>query len=170
MLFFIDIPGGFIMNKREQVLVNFRELINKLAWFNKLKMEECLKEYKSVEVHYIECIGSHSESNVTKIAEVLYMTRGAISKMTKKLENKGLIESYQKPDNKKEIYFRLTKSGQEIYDIHEKLHKEFNDRDSIVFEDITEEQFDNMLAFLKKYDEHLDSEISKMNKDDMLTK
>ena len=35
------------------------------------------------------------------------MTRGAISKITKKLIKKGIIESYQKPDNKKEIYFRL---------------------------------------------------------------
>lgn len=158
------------MNKEEQVVVRFRELINKLAWFNKFKMEDSLKGYKSVEVHYIECIGNHSEPNVTKIAEVLYMTRGAISKMTKKLEHKGLIESYQKPENKKEIYFRLTKSGQKIYDIHEKLHKEFRDRDKVVFEEITEEQFDNILAFIKKYDEHLDSEISKVNKDDIFSK
>lgn len=157
------------MNKEEQVVLNFRELVNKLAWVNKIKMENILKGYKSVEVHYIECIGSHLEPNVTKIAEVLYMTRGAISKMTKKLEQRGLIESYQKPENQKEIYFRLTKSGQEIYDIHEKLHKEFRDRDSVVFEEITEEQFDKMLAFIKKYNEHLDTEISKINKDVMFT-
>jgi DNA-binding MarR family transcriptional regulator len=98
------------------------------------------------------------------------MTRGAISKMTKKLEQRGLIESYQKPENKKEIYFRLTKAGQEVYDIHEKLHKEFRDRDRIVFEEITEEQFDNVLAFIKKYNDHLDSEINKINKDDLFTK
>jgi DNA-binding MarR family transcriptional regulator len=157
------------MKKEELVVVKFRELINKLSWFNKIKMEDRLKGYKSVEVHYIECIGSHSEPNVTKIAEVLYMTRGAISKMTKKLEQKGLIESYQKPENKKEIYFRLTKSGQDVYDIHEKLHREFRDRDRVVFEGITEEQYDNMLAFIRKYNEHLDSEISKINQGDMFT-
>ena len=33
------------------------------------------------------------------------MTSGAISKIAKKLIKKGIIESCQKPDNKKEIYF-----------------------------------------------------------------
>jgi hypothetical protein len=32
-----------------------------------------------------------------------YVTRGAISRMTKKLIQKGLVESYQKSENKKEI-------------------------------------------------------------------
>ena len=154
------------MDKEELVVANFRKLINKYAWFNRVKMEENLKGYKSAEVHYIECIGKYSEPNVTKIAEVLYMTRGAISKMTKKLEQKGLIESYQKPENKKEIYFHLTKKGQAIYDTHEKLHKEFRDRDKVVFEGITEEQYDSMLAFIKKYDTHLDSEISKLQQEE----
>jgi DNA-binding MarR family transcriptional regulator len=158
------------MNKEDQVVIRFRELINKLAWLNKIKMEDGLQGFNSVEVHYIECIGSHSEPNVTKIAEALYMTRGAISKMTKKLEGKGLIESYQKPENKKEIYFRLTKSGQEIYDIHEQLHQQFRDRDKVVFEEITEDQFDSMLAFIKKYNEHLDSEIGKMKKVNIFNK
>ena len=89
------------------------------------------------------------------------MTRGAMSKITKKLLKKGIIESYQKPDNKKEIYFRLTEQGKEVYKIHEKLHKEFQERDKVVFEQITEEQFDSMLSFIEKYSKHLDSEIKK---------
>jgi DNA-binding MarR family transcriptional regulator len=93
------------------------------------------------------------------------MTRGAISKMTKKLIKKGVIESYQKPDNKKEIYFRLTEQGQVIYKIHEKLHKEFQERDKAVFDQITEEQFDSMLSFVEKYNNHLDAEIKKLGID-----
>lgn len=153
------------MNKEEQVKMRFRELYNKMAWLNKLKMEDSLKGYKSSEVHYIECIGRNADSNVTKLAESLYMTRGAISKMTKKLIKKGVIESYQKPDNKKEIYFRLTEEGQRIYKLHEKLHKEFQDRDKVVFEQVTEEQFDSMLRFIEKYSSHLDAEIKKLDID-----
>lgn len=151
------------MNKEEQVMMELREVFNKMAWLNKSKMEESLKGYKSSEVHYIECIGRNVDSNVTKLAESLYMTRGAISKMTKKLIEKGIIESYQKPDNKKEIYFRLTEEGQRIYKVHEKLHKEFEERDKAVFEQITEEQFDSMLSFIEKYNRHLDAEIKKKN-------
>ncbi|SHK15877.1 DNA-binding transcriptional regulator, MarR family [Anaerocolumna jejuensis DSM 15929] len=153
------------MNKEEQVIIGFRELVNKMAWLNKFKMEESLKGYKSSEIHYIECIEKNADSNVTKLAEALYMTRGAISKMTKKLEKRGIIESYQKPDNKKEVYFRLTEQGQEIYKLHEELHKEFRERDEAVFEQVTEEQYDNMLCFLEKYSKHLDAEIKKLGMD-----
>ncbi len=153
------------MNKEEQVITGFRELFNKMAWLNKIKMEESLKGYKSSEIHYIEFIGRNVDSNVTKLAESLYMTRGALSKITKKLIKKGIIESYQKPDNKKEIYFRLTEQGQAINKVHEKLHKEFQKRDKPVFEQITEGQFDSMLSFMEKYSKHLDAEIKKLGLD-----
>ncbi|CQR59004.1 MarR family transcriptional regulator [Paenibacillus riograndensis] len=149
------------MNKEEQVKMEFRDLFNKMAWLNKTKMEVSLKGYKPSEIHCIESIGRNVDSNVTKLAESLYMTRGAISKITKKLVEKGLIESYQKPDNKKEIYFRLTGQGEVINKIHEDLHKEFQERDKAVFEHVTEEQFDNMLSFMEKYSRHLDAEIKK---------
>ncbi|GIN72640.1 MarR family transcriptional regulator [Bacillus sp. J14TS2] len=149
------------MNKEEQLLINFRDLFNKMAWLNKEKMEKSLKGHMPSEVHCIESIEKNTNPNVKKLAESLYMTRGAISKLTKKLIKKGLIESYQKPDNKKEIYFRLTEQGKKIYTLHEKLHKEFQDRDKVVFEHVTEEQFDSMLRFVEKYSKHLDAEIKR---------
>ena len=149
------------MNKQEQVIAGFRDLLNKIILLNKSKMEDSLKGYKPSEVHCIEYIGKNTDSNVTKLALAFYMTNGAISKMTKKLIKKGLIESYQKPDNKKEIYFRLTEQGKRIYNIHKELHKEFQKRDKVIFEKVTEEQFSIMLDFLKKYNKHLDTEIKK---------
>ncbi|WP_027408497.1 MarR family transcriptional regulator [Anoxybacteroides tepidamans] len=153
------------MNKEEQVIMGFRDLLNKLVWLNKYKMEKSLKGYKPTEVHCIEYIGNNVDANVTKLAESFYMTRSAMSKLTKKLMQKGLIESYQKPDNKKEIYFRLTEQGKVIYKIHEELHKEFRERDKAVFEQVTEEQFDGMLSFVEKYSKHLDAEIKKLGID-----
>lgn len=153
------------MNKEDQVLMGFRDVFNKLVWLNKDKMEDSLKGYKPSEVHCIEYIERNVDSNVTKLAETFYMTRGAISKMTKKLMEKGLVESYQKPDNKKEIYFRLTEQGKVIYKIHEELHKEFQERDKAVFEQITVEQFESMLSFMEKYNKHLDAEIKKLGAD-----
>ncbi|MGM7428730.1 MarR family transcriptional regulator [Bacillus pacificus] len=149
------------MNKEEQVMNGFRELYNKLVWLNKDKMEEGLKGFKSSEVHCMEYIGNNADSNVTQLAEAFYVTRGAISRMTKKLMKKGLIESYQKLENKKEIYFKLTEQGKEIYKIHEDLHKEFQERDKVVFEQVTEEEFDSIISFVEKYSRHLDAEIKK---------
>ncbi|MBU4438034.1 MAG: MarR family transcriptional regulator [Firmicutes bacterium] len=149
------------MNKEEQIISGFRDIYNKLVWLNKFKMEDSLKGYTSSEVHCIEYIGSNVDTNVTKLAESFYMTRGALSKLTKKMIEKGIIESYQKPDNKKEIYFRLTEQGNAINKIHEDLHEAFQERDKAVFEDITEAQFDSMLSFMEKYRRHLDTEIKK---------
>ncbi|NOU98705.1 MarR family transcriptional regulator [Paenibacillus planticolens] len=153
------------MNKEDQVILGFRDVYNKIVWLNKDKMEESLKGYKSSEVHCVEYIGNNIDSNVTKLAESFYMTRGAMSKITRKLMEKGLIESYQKLDNKKEIYFRLTEQGKVIYKIHDDLHKEFQKRDKAVFEQVTEEQFESMLRFLEKYNQHLDTEIKKQGID-----
>ena len=153
------------MNKQEQVMMGFRDVFHKLVWLNKIKMEDSLKGFKSSEVHCIEYIGRNADPNVTKLAEAFYMTNGAISKLSKKLIKKGIIESYQKPENKKEIYFRLTSQGEEIFKIHEELHKEFQERDKAVFEEVTEEQFDQVLRFIEKYSIHLDTEIKKQDVD-----
>lgn len=153
------------MNKEEKLIMDLRDLYNKMVFLNKPKMEESLKNYKPSEVHCIEYIGRNADSNVTKLAESFYMTRSAISKITKKLIEKGFIESYQKPENKKEIYFRLTEQGKVINKIHEELHKEFQERDKAVFEQVTEEQFDSMLSFVEKYCRHLDAEIKKLGVD-----
>ena len=150
------------MNKEEQIKVGFRELYDKMSWLNRRKMEDSLKGYTSSEVHCMEYIEKNKDSNVTKLADSFYMTRGAISKLTKKLIKKELIESYQKSDNKKEIYFRLTEKGREVYDIHEKLHNEFSERDKVVFEQLTDEQFNSMLQFVELYSQHLDKEIKKV--------
>jgi DNA-binding MarR family transcriptional regulator len=156
--------GGLAMDKEELLIMGFRDLYNKMVFLNR-KMEDSLKGYKSSEVHCIEYIGRNEDSNVTKLAESFYMTRGAISKIAKKLIEKGVIKSYQKPVNKKEIYFRLTEQGKEIYKIHEELHKEFQERDKVVFEQVTEEQFEIMLSFVETYRKHLDAEIKKQGVD-----
>lgn len=149
------------MKKEEQIMIQFMQLFKKMSWINEFKMADSLRGYTPSEVHCIEAIEKNEEPNVKKIAESLYMTRGAISKLTKKLIKKNLIKTYQKDNNKKEIYFSLTDQGRTIFQIHEKLHKEFLERDKIVFEQMTEDQFQNMLNFLESYSNHLDAEIKK---------
>ncbi|QLY81561.1 MarR family transcriptional regulator [Clostridium intestinale] len=153
------------MDKEEQVLMGLRNLVNKMAWINKPKMEKRLEGYKSSEVHCIEYLGKNADSNVTRLAESFYMTTGAISKLTKKLIKKGVIESYKKPDNKKEIYFRLTKEGQRVFNVHEELHKEFQGRDKSVFDKMSKEQYESMITFMESYSNHLDEEMKKIDED-----
>ena len=154
----------FVPDKQEQILLNFRNLFEKMSWLNTLKMKNSLKSYKSSEVHCIEYIEKNTDVNVTKLAEAFYMTKGAITKVTQKLMDKNVIESYQKKDNKKEIYFRLTSKGKEVFEVHEKLHDEIKKRDSAVFESMSNRQFEDILRFMEDYSRHLDSEIENYNK------
>ena len=149
------------MNKEQQLMTQLREIFNKIAYLNKDRMEEALKGYKSSEIHCLEAIEEIEAPNVTKLTRTLYMTRGAISKLTRRLIAKGLIETYQTLDNKKEIYFKLTQSGRDIYQLHEQLHKEFEERDRVVFDQMSEDEYRHMMTFIDKYNHHLDEEIVK---------
>ncbi|EOT43688.1 MarR family transcriptional regulator [Enterococcus dispar] len=142
--------------KRQQLLMSqLMDLTNELVWLNRPQMEQALQGYKLNEIDLIEKIGLIPNPNVTKLAAATYMTRGAISKLAKKLTAKDLIESYQLPANKKEIYFRLTSQGEQINQIHQKLHQSFANRDQEVFTNMTDEEFDTIFRFIGRYREHL---------------
>jgi DNA-binding MarR family transcriptional regulator len=51
------------------------------------------------------------------------MTSGAISQVTKKLLDKGLIEAYKKPGNRKEVFSRLTSLGERVCEGHQTHHE-----------------------------------------------
>lgn len=148
------------MEKAEKIIAEFKKVLNKTELLNKGKMENCLKGYTPTEVHFIEFIGNNENSNVTKLSDAFFMTSGAISKLYKKLITKGVIDSYQKPNNKKEIYFKLTDKGKAAYKIHKQLHQEFLLRDKFVFEQVTDSELELMLLFAKRYNEHLDGLIA----------
>jgi len=48
---------------------------------------------------------------VTALAEVLGVTRGGASKAVARLRSLGLVERYQLPENRKEVYYRLSEQG-----------------------------------------------------------
>jgi DNA-binding MarR family transcriptional regulator len=75
------------------------------------------------EVQLLETIKSQEGANVGELARYLGMTSGAISQVTKKLLDKGLIDVYKKPDNRKEVFSRLTALGEKVCEGHQKHHE-----------------------------------------------
>ena len=94
-----------------------------------------------------------------KIAEQMQMTRGAISKMTKKLLAKGLIEKYTLETNKKEVYFKLTERGKVLFKEHEKRHKQWEKRDMQFLSRYSKEETDTILKFMQEFNVYLDEQI-----------
>lgn len=160
--------GCEYMEREEQVIMEINNLYNKIGWLNMLKLEETIKNtdfqsYTSSEIFCIEYIGNNVDSNGTKLAKACFMTRSGLSKLTKKLEKKQIIERYKKADNKKEIYFKLTDKGEDIYKLHEDMTNKFLERDKSVFENTEVEDLDRMMNFFKRYDEHLEIELNKID-------
>lgn len=149
------------MDTQQQFLTSLSTLLDKITLLSKEQLATELKGYKPAEVHTIEYIGQHPQANVTQIATALFVTRGAVSKLTKRLMTRGLIERYQQSDNRKEIYFSLTPRGQKVFDIHARLHQGFQQRDQPVFDQADPAQLQATLDFLKQYNDHLDAEITK---------
>jgi DNA-binding MarR family transcriptional regulator len=75
-------------------------------------------------LHVLEAIGQHEPINGIHIAKEVEITKGAVSKIARKLLDQQLIVAERLPGNKKDLYFRLTGKGQEIFHWHQSLHEE----------------------------------------------
>lgn len=63
------------------------------------------------EISLLEKIDEYPASNVSELSAKSGVTKSAVTQMNARLTEKGLIEPYRKPGNKKERYFRLTEAG-----------------------------------------------------------
>ena len=151
---------GDIMNT---VLMNlFVKYMEKQEILSKLTEDEKLHGYNYSEIHTIAAIGDLEEPNVTQIASYMNVTRGAISKITKKLLEQNLIESYQQDGNKQKIFFRLTKSGQFLYDEHEKRHHLWLKRDDDFIKQFNPETLEQVAQFMKEFNDYLETQIENL--------
>lgn len=149
----------------EKIMAALWNMMNKKNWLDTYQMKKLLQGYTPSELHCIDYIEKNRNCNVTKLSDAFFMTRSAISKLSKKLIKKNLIESYQKPDNKKEVYFRLTDSGKKLYDLHEKAHTQLHERDKDILDNIGNDEFLSIMDFIHQYSQHLDKEIENLGVD-----
>jgi len=76
-------------------------------------------------LHVLDVIEAHPEGvKGIDIARMLGITKGTVSKITRKLLEQGLIRKTQRPDNLKEIYFLATPLGAELAGLHRLFHEE----------------------------------------------
>nr|WP_242839885.1 MarR family transcriptional regulator [Clostridium botulinum] len=147
------------MDNINSIMEGFKEIYEKEEILGKIAFRGEYEKYGVSEIHCIDFIGKIENPNVTKISENMNMTRGAISKICKKLLNNKLIDKYKKPKNDKEIYFKLTKSGEELYKCHEIKHKKWEERNNNFFKNVDREEQEIVASFLKKFNNFLDKII-----------
>ncbi|GAA0086498.1 MarR family transcriptional regulator [Clostridium sp. CTA-7] len=147
------------MDNINTIMESLKSIYEKEETIGKLAFKGEYEDYGISEIHCLDFIGKIKEPNVTKISQSMNMTRGAISKLCKKLLSNNLIVKYKKPENDKEIYFKLTESGEELYKYHEIKHKQWEERNNNFFKDITEEDQEIVARFLIKFNNYLDKII-----------
>lgn len=150
------------MKEQGLLLKEIALMLERQDMLSKLTESQCLDAYGYSETHCIDFIGRLELPNVTKIAEHMQMTRGAISKMTKKLLAKGLIEKYTLETNKKEIYFRLTQQGKLLFDEHEKRHRLWEKRDMEFLGRYSKEEVCMLQKFMKEFNGYLEGQIEEL--------
>lgn len=141
------------------LLILFKEYGDKQEILSKLREDPSLRKYNNSELHIIAAIGDLEQPNVTSLAEYMGMTRGGISKNIKKLTDEGLILSYQKDGNTKNIYYRLTDAGKAIYEKHAEAHEAWLARDIKFLDSFSDGQIEQVKDFMVKYVRHINKKI-----------
>ncbi|WP_051623678.1 MarR family transcriptional regulator [Clostridium hydrogeniformans] len=133
--------------------------------YNEKGFKECYDNLNVNEVHTIDYIGSNDFTNVTKITDHLKITKGGVTKITKRLIEGGYIYQYQIEGNKKEKYFNLLDKGETIFKEHKKIHMEAMDEDKKIFEKLNLDEKNTVSKFLDLLKTDLNRKLGSLNKD-----
>lgn len=149
MLRFMD---DFIKQMDEAMgqLCNFDRMLD-----TKRRDYGCGIEMSTREIHVLEIIYNHPHLNTTELAELAGLQKGTFSKMVRRFEQWGLLERYQTPENRKEVFFRATPLGQKAYDGHYRFHEQTSATTYEYFQHYSAQQQANILEFISHYTQYL---------------
>jgi len=113
------------------------------------------------EIHMIKSIKESEGIHVTGLADLLGVTKGAVSQIIMRLQKKGMIIKDTDPRNLSRLVLRLTPKGETAYVNHEKLHQEFDDLVSEILKDASEDKIAFLREFLDVLNNRMDDYESK---------
>jgi len=134
----------------------FLRIVNKFR-----RLEKLPADYGSghplfpAEIHTVELIGRNPGIAVTEVAKRQGVTKGAVSQVVKKLDEKGLVRKCKSLDNEKSILLILTERGKLAVEGHQRFHAK-NDQEMLTeLLGMSEDQ----LATLERFEELLEKTL-----------
>lgn len=100
--------------------------------------------------------------HVTGLANILNVTKGAVSQIIMKLEKKGLIQKEKDINNQSRLVLKLTAKGETAYRNHEKFHKKIDAMVNEIVKDASRENvefFKDVLITLEEKLDHFKKEV-----------
>lgn len=108
--------------------------------------------YTVVEVHTLKYIADNHGITVTQLARDNGKTKGAVSQILKKLENKGLVFRVADPENDKRNHLFLTEKGKQLDEAHRNYDAgHFGESMDIVRKKFTKEEINTTFAVLENW-------------------
>ena len=140
-----------------EIMEQFVRIVNKFHRFEKVPMDFGVEEmlYPS-EIHTVEAIGKNHRINVTQLAELLGITKGAVSQTVNKLVQKQFAKKIKFPRSEKEIFLELTPKGRKAFEGHEKFHRDMYLDFLKYAENISNKDFRKFKEIFTKIEHHLD--------------
>ena len=111
------------------------------------------------EIHTIAAVGDNPNINVTALAEMLGITKGAASQMIYKLARKGIVEKKVSPNSDTEVVLNLTSDGMINYEAHRQYHQKTNDKALKLLKEIPEPFYEYLVDYFSAFEQVIDEEI-----------
>lgn len=109
----------------KDIMSLFLRIVNKYNAMEKLPVAHGKSgELFHSERHMLDAIAANTDLNITEHAAALGVTKGAISQIARKLEDKGFVRRQKKGGNNKEVYLELTGQGRKVAESRKQLNEE----------------------------------------------
>ncbi len=141
-------------NKNNEIISSkFFKVFRKLSKINSMTRNYGTNELLyEAEVRVIKAVKENEGIHVTALAEMLEVTKGAVSHSLVQLKKKGMIVKQPDSTNQSRLLLKLTEKGEIAYSNHEKLHEKINNVIESILADESSD-FESCLSdFLSKLD------------------
>lgn len=109
----------------------------------------------NAEIELLEKIYQYPATNISTLSAKLGVTKSAVTQMSVKLLDKGLIEKFQDSKNKKEKYFRLTNEGEKARESYMADHNQALNEMRAYLCSLNENDKKTILTFMKMMKQYM---------------
>ena len=132
-----------------QHLITEREAAQKRRRVDKSGKEEAfVLDWTLTQLHIVATIKEKGKANNTSLSENLKLSKPAITKAVKKLLQQNILMKIQQEDNKKEVYYLLTESGEKLALVHNQLHEQARIRYLSILDNFNIVELETIIKFL----------------------
>lgn len=148
------------MNGYSKLCALMERIIHKYTqWENKKRTYGTDIPLSKSEIHTIVAVGDQPGINITTLAEVLGITKGAASQMIYKLVDKGSVVKKISPESDTEVVLYLTPDGQKNYETHNLYHQQANDKALSLLQDMPESLYKDIITYLSAFEQAIDESL-----------